>query len=148
MCWKYETMYYICKTIINNMEQILTQCRVCNLVEIYNRTSGEWEVYRITHRDFPELKYRSELFRGIPLTEEWLLKFAFVNEPYTKKMFEYPPLNMYKQFKNHCLTITLKEGIVCIVEVGVQQTEEKYVQFVHQLQNLYHALAGEELIVK
>ena len=124
------------------MEQILTQCRVANLVEIYNRATGEWEVYQITHRDFPELKYREELFRGIPLTEEWLLRFDFFrhHEDY---------FNSIIYIKNVVGKTEFKWGVYTKeVGSGVQIKDSFLLKYVHQLQNLYHALAGEELIVK
>jgi len=78
----------------------------------------------------------------IPLTEEWLLKFGFeirrdhwywlgnyfaiVNEPAYKEQEEYWVWQVYD-------------------EGGVDMPHFKYV---HQLQNLYFALTGEELTIK
>lgn len=70
----------------------------------------------------------------IPLTEEWLVKFGF-----EKQMFE--PCNTYS--KNRILIDWRVVGNR--FEEYFYKTEVKYV---HQLQNLYFALTGEELTIK
>jgi hypothetical protein len=69
-------------------------------------------------------------FKPIPLTEEWLLKFDFeiTNNFQTKD-----------RFQTH-----IQDGIIWF-EYGYIVIELKYV---HQLQNLYFALIGEELTFK
>jgi hypothetical protein len=70
-----------------------------------------------------------DAYRPIPLTEEWLLKFGFeiTNNFQTKDRFQ-----THKQ-----------DGIIWF-EYGYISIELKYV---HQLQNLYFALTGEELTI-
>jgi len=71
----------------------------------------------------------------IPLTEEWLLKFGFV------------------KVKDDIFRLLEDDIIICTVsKIGSDEFEYEqlkvrgiYVQFVHQLQNLYFALTGEEL---
>jgi len=66
---------------------------------------------------------------GIPLTEEWLVKFGFAKSTtWFRKgshAIELTVCNLY-EFKN-----------IAVVEV----------KYVHQLQNLYFALTGEELTI-
>jgi len=69
--------------------------------------------------------------KPIPLTEEWLLKFGF--ESYYKNGSEYQDKNMYL-VKNGDIWQNLKIGV--------------NLEHVHQLQNLYFALTGEELTIK
>lgn len=74
--------------------------------------------------------------KPIPLTEEWLLKFGFENLNYgwylnKIKLFDYS----YKKG-----SINLK-----INSFDVPSTQIKYV---HQLQNLFFALAEQELTIK
>jgi hypothetical protein len=66
----------------------------------------------------------------VPLTEEWLLKFGFErrNNWFRKGDFSYEDNKIYLSFGCHC--------------EGPEETDIKYV---HQLQNLYFALTGEEL---
>jgi len=70
----------------------------------------------------------------ITLTEEWLLKFGFEKsgEPYIIENFavEENGLNWYLYMYD--------EENGCDVNIGI-------IQYVHQLQNLYFALTGEEL---
>jgi hypothetical protein len=77
-----------------------------------------------------EANLHIELCQPIPLTEEWLLKFDFeiTNNFQTKD-----------RFQTH-----IQDGIIWF-EYGYIVIELKYV---HQLQNLYFALIGEELTFK
>lgn len=67
-------------------------------------------------------------FEPIPLTEEWLVKFGF------------KPLVKDWQIKGLILH-TRKRGFVVNKKIPI-------VKYVHQLQNLYFALTGEELTLK
>jgi hypothetical protein len=74
-------------------------------------------------------------FDPIPLTEEWLLKFGF-------KKTEWDNFNSYRlMIGNNDYTIVLYSDGNC--EVGDIITCK--IEYVHQLQNLYFALTGEEL---
>ena len=66
--------------------------------------------------------------KPIPLTEEWLLKFGF------EKRYE-----TCFQYKNFILN---DKFIMMDIDITIQ------LKYVHQLQNLYHALTGEELTIK
>lgn len=74
----------------------------------------------------------------IPLTEEWLVKFGFV---YTMDYDEY----RYKE-KTHWFNIQFDEiDGERIYIFGKDNMSDVKIEYVHQLQNLYFALAGEEL---
>lgn len=81
------------------------------------------------------------LFEGVPITEEWLLKFGFVklNHTYSLGQIRIDWFN-----KNTMMRIHGQDDnyIQTLIEI-----ENKF-QHVHQLQNLYFALTGEELIIK
>lgn len=75
----------------------------------------------------------------IQLTEEWLLKFGFVKYKYGH--------NTYRQ-----KSFIIEEGLLNY-EFRKRISKEDslglaYVKYVHQLQNLYFALTGEELTFK
>ena len=77
-------------------------------------------------------------FEPIPLTEEWLLKFGGIKDV--------EGVAYIKLYKGYDLRLY-------IVANGVQETKGistpfsnfTHIKHVHQLQNLYHALTGEEL---
>jgi hypothetical protein len=74
---------------------------------------------------------------GIPLTEEWLLKFGFKNNTWE-----------HKQGANTMYW----DKVDCILHIGDQRdTNYSFMaecMYVNQLQNLYFALTGEELKIK
>ena len=81
------------------------------------------------------------LYEPIPLTEEWLLKFGFeMIEDKTEEVWYWA----YKDF-------VLEPTFFCfgyaspIVFDLIRVNEENPLIHVHQLQNLYFALTGEEL---
>lgn len=75
---------------------------------------------------------------GIEITEEWLLKFGFV---YRGIYYHFPNNDIFKleQYKNKN-SFWLRHGSESI--------DCTRINYVHQLQNLYFALTGEELLLK
>ena len=69
-------------------------------------------------------------FAPIPLTEEWLLKFGIDND---KEVDNFP--------------VWVDNGFCSIELYGGHETRHPC-KYVHQLQNLYFALTGEELTIK
>jgi hypothetical protein len=82
-----------------------------------------------------ETGYVDKYCRPIPLTEEWLLKFGFVDNPYEDRYELKREYHIY-------IEIDKTKGFT---EIWC----EKYpiIKHVHQLQNLYFALTGEELTI-
>lgn len=77
--------------------------------------------------------------QGVPLTKEWLKKFGFM-----------PAKDQYggylKELSAHEGSIRIRHNSICLEWFsGVNHVR---LDFVHQLQNLYYALTGEDLIVK
>ncbi|MDV3470858.1 hypothetical protein CMV02_02890 [Elizabethkingia anophelis] len=83
----------------------------------------------------------NEAITGLPnkpieLTEDWLLKFGFSKIRYTDKKLNYYSKGFVKCYiENSNIFFDVIQG--CI-----------QVKYVHQLQNLYFALTGEELTIK
>jgi hypothetical protein len=76
----------------------------------------------------------------IPITEEWLLKFGFVD-------------NIDSYYKRHTESETnfdwdIETGLYIIDDNGLVLKDISHIEYVHQLQNLFFALTGEELEVK
>ena len=95
--------------------------------------------------------------KGIPLTEEWLLKFGFwrwragsrswiINESVLDKIgtttHRFYLATSSKKY-------AVKTGYYYEARTGYYpSTFLRYIKYVHQLQNLYFALTGEELEIK
>lgn len=79
---------------------------------------------------------------GIPLTEEWLTKFGFTKnkEQFGIRIDEYAFLNIY--------TDTFRYGLFDISSGEEFKSWDNLIQNVHELQNLFFALTGEELTIK
>lgn len=89
----------------------------------------------------------SVIYKPIPLTEEWLLKFGFDN-------IKGCNFTSNKQYHNN----RINEGAYFIQKVGdafsnwyLYHKDKRItsnIKYVHQLQNLYFCLCGEELEIK
>ena len=80
--------------------------------------------------------------KPIPLTKEWLLKFGFdfsVDTWYLKGV---------AIWETECCDAKGNEEIGFFYELRDVGMMDMHIKYVHQLQNLYFALTGEELIIK
>jgi hypothetical protein len=79
-------------------------------------------------------------FEPIPLTEEWLLKFKFKKDLDGSFVFGLISVFKDKRLKQNVYIYTedINEGRWVVIN-------DLKLQYVHQLQNLYFALTGEEL---
>jgi len=89
-------------------------------------------------------------WKPIPLTEEWLVKFGFdIKNGVSKLDFSKHHLECFDQ-----LVFNLKDNYnYCLKQwrgemLDAWYISEKEVKYIHQLQNLYFALSGEELTIK
>jgi hypothetical protein len=108
-----------------------TELRIGNLVLI-----GK-EVNILELVDFADIYENNTIihFEPIPLTEEWLLKMGFV---YRGIYYHFPKNDIFKleQYK-------LKNAY--FLKHSKESLDSVRINYVHQLQNLYFALTGEEL---
>ncbi|WP_223559578.1 hypothetical protein [Chryseobacterium lathyri] len=121
-------------------EQYKGLCRITGIDE--NGALGEGWHYMLENLYIP----RVESYCGsepIELTEEWLLKFGFEIEKSNSHCIAFNEnyeheLQLDKEFetKENCWNITKYGG------------GYRLIYYVHQLQNLYFALTGEELTIK
>jgi hypothetical protein len=126
---------------------------------------GNWinvggELNQFTIADFCDIfdngnKWFKDLFKPIQLTEEWLLKFGF-------ELYDYEPSEEEDDFifKDYKKSLDGKTFYYTICECpynewdfGIKLTWAEQallsrIKYVHQLQNLYFALTGEELEIK
>ncbi|KYG76418.1 hypothetical protein [Roseivirga spongicola] len=111
------------------------ELRIGNL---YNWTAeGNDYVFEVESKDFSDENYKN--FEPIPLTDEWLTKLWFWPE---KENHRVTPCCNYALVK-------LKDGYYIYnhseVDGSLTWIRTNAIQYVHQLQNLYFALTGEEL---
>jgi hypothetical protein len=78
----------------------------------------------------------------IPLTEEWLVKFGFKAENDLNLDFRFP------NGTRHLITRESDSGWYYGFECYLVELPNIELNYVHQLQNLYFALTGEELTIK
>lgn len=103
-----------------------------------------------------EIEQFSE-FEPIPLTEEWLLKFGFKKYPNLRDTFRQEYYDAFKlDIDEHTIIsfsipIGYNHNIRCNYDKSYRSEEKKQsyrVKHIHQLQNLYFALTGEELTLE
>lgn len=123
------------------------ELRIGNFVNLYGdecriQTVGMW-----VHTDTTVDEAPIESVKPIPLTEEWLLKFGF-KKPLDWHSWRLTLDNSNEdQFKSSLQLGFTGCGYVQVCRSGINAYDVKC-EFVHQLQNLYFALTGEELTIK
>jgi hypothetical protein len=96
-------------------------------VQGYGYVEFQWEEH--DWAGIAECTINLEDVKPIPLTEEWLLKFGFEYSDLNgdSGLWKIPPFQIYGKYNQFLYDYRLD------------------VNYVHQLQNLYFALTGEEL---
>ena len=84
-----------------------------------------------------------DYYQPIPLTEEWLLKFGEIKAPNSTIYCGDQDTESYV-WKVNLKEHYVYEGIDAMCNIISWQP----IKYVHQLQNLYFALTGEELTIK
>ena len=116
---------------------ISTELRIGNWVEIIDSKDLCTKVEKSTFDCNIEKNYKP-----IPLTEQWLLNFGFdfsIDTWYLKGV---------AIWKTECCDAKGNEEIGFFYELRDVGMMDMHIKYVHQLQNLYFALTGEELIIK
>ena len=107
------------------------ELRIGNLVKRLN------DLKKIDLSDLECISEGSKIYSGIPLTEEWLLKFGF------KKQYSNYIIEAGDYF--HSVKKDGEEWIYSYDESDACCYELRSIKHVHQLQNLYFALNDKEL---
>ena len=122
-----------------------SELRIGNWVEIkdqvvrtFEQTKGVGSLQHVAGQ-----LWSIEELKPIPLTEEWLERFGFDKDGF--KQYEF--INWGIKVKKDTLAISEPNWIVFHGFMN-QFSEIVSLKHVHQLQNLYHALTGEELELK
>ena len=125
------------------------ELRVGNLLNDYvknerivyvNGIDSSWDIIWVNYANATGIYARAiAQIKPIPLTEEWLLKFGF-NEDDGDFFIERGRQGfIVEKAQDDDLLIVYRE------DVGLQYNFLMFIEYVHQLQNLYFALTGEEL---
>lgn len=116
------------------------ELRIGNYIDSW-RIGGTWEPTKIKSGkeiDFVFIQDDNKIYRPIPITEDWLLEFGFIETDDGLKRYQ---LDRFKY--------DLDDSIIGI-RVNFFETNWQIVaeptRYVHQLQNLTFALTGKELI--
>ena len=123
------------------------ELRIGNLVNYFNKD----ETLSIMFKFEFESGWNMDYIKPVIITKEWLLKFGFVEtEKRTYELSQIP--NKLGLMNNDIdLTVQIRELDLCVT---LWQNDPVYLTydfnkfFVHNLQNLYNALTGEELELK
>ena len=86
------------------------------------------QVCRVEHYDISSAYFNPDMYKPIPLTEGWLLKFGFE-----------------KKIGWDDLIYHVKNNVDLYEFLSGYEYYDFHIKHVHQLQNLYFALTGEEL---
>lgn len=112
-----------------------------NELRIGNYYDNHGQIGTITPSNIMDVAFSQRTWcKPIPITEEWLVKFGFRNSINSK----------YYYIIKETLVVGFNPSGVCIVidDDNGEELAEMYfnhIKHVHQLQNLYFALTGEEL---
>lgn len=108
------------------------ELRIGNLVLLPNGNE-----YKIERNDFQYISGLSNIedYQPIPLTEQWLIDFGLLKKP-NHKCFH---------IKGMEFDLPIMSGGYHDNECGLDEENRITLFYVHQLQNLYFALTGEEL---
>jgi hypothetical protein len=119
------------------------ELRIGNWVNEFRNVERKLFKHQITNAD--DIKCFEDKwvhYEPIPLTEEWLLSFN-INELKEQDVYRVNYVDYHKKNNtfNYCLGYYFNEE-------GYIENIFKKIKYVHQLQNLYFALTGEELTIK
>lgn len=110
-----------------------TELRIGNYIDY--ETEREIVTMQITYEYIRLIHNGNKNFKPIELTKEWLLKFGFEKT--------YDDFNWYIK-GNYCFSF-LKELDLIVFKIKFQTVDICTIKYVHQAQNIYFALTGEEL---
>jgi len=124
-----------------------------NELRIGNWVAMDKEFNQIRRDDFEMANYIESTFEPIPLTPEILEKAGFEKDIYmrTKDVISSIRFTRYLNAIGIIINIKLlKNGKTLIMFSGCEKRliDPNYIKHLHQLQNLYFALTGEELAVE
>ena len=123
----------------------VNELRIGNLV-LYESVEIVLSVSDLIVIDLANKQGYDHKYKPIPLTEEWLLKFGFKRER-DLNWWNVPKESSYKA--HHLMKMqNAWTWFIDFDDTGDNTHLVSGFNYVHQLQNLYFALTGEELTIK
>lgn len=128
-----------------------TDLRIFNLIQRYNDKTKTYDiltVYEINEEELNGLKSNLREGEGIPLTEDWLLRLGFEKEWDNDGSGDY---DYIKEIGRYYFVVrsTNDYQILHRRDIGIPyEIIKDSCKYVHQLQNLYHDITGNELTIK
>jgi ribosomal protein L33 len=119
---------------------------------IYKRSNRN-EPLKVDIQLFTTVCRMPTFYKPVPISEEWLLKLGFIKSD--EDLFELSlPTDRSQELFVFEIWTRIETGMV--INIGVTQGSHpdqtdvglNHIKYVHQLQNLYFAITGEELEVK
>jgi hypothetical protein len=118
--------------------------RIGNIIEAERMYTSGWSWTYVGHETIYNVACGNEAYyRPIPLTEEWLLKFGFV-----AKSIDYNFTLGNIEIASAIRVLSTNERRNFYLDCEIPEWMKIKIEYVHQLQNLYFALTGEELQTK
>ncbi len=115
----------------------VNELRIGNLVHAYKTI---WSIDATDFSDGGGEDSKISTYNPIPLTEEWLLKFGYLQHPSTYEeahTIDYTNGLSYIDMADQNITFR-----------GIGKVDFNRIKYVHSFQNLYFALTGQELTIK
>jgi len=109
-----------------------------------NLVMGEVITHEVDHKILWEISEYPGLYKPIPLTEEWLLKLGFIYDEHKKRL----GISFNPQAQWFTLFLMKHDFGFWIIISTNNRTKEINIgtkKYIHEVQNLYFALTGEEL---
>jgi len=105
--------------------------------------------HKVSSKDLVNLEENKILLEPIPLTEEWLLKFGFKKwgRDDMPRTISYNLNDLFSIFPSNAFCDFVGYGFIWYKpdrDKSIESARFKF-KYVHQLQNLYFVLTGEEL---
>lgn len=114
------------------------ELRIGNLLETTNNG-----IAHVTWGVIKDIESGDRYYKPIPLTEEWLIKFGFKSQSDFFIEKNYYTLKLPKKIFDYDNSLTVCDKNIIFGYYGSIKIE-----YVHQLQNLFFSLTGEELEIK
>lgn len=124
-------------TYIDRIDKIKDYCfKVCVVSKGIVKINIGFDAQR-RFEENPVYSYGFEDLKPIPITKEWLVMFGFGQSDETEMGH-----NAHDEFGFY---YDYDENGILLLDSGAQYHRMEYIRHVHQLQNLYFSLTGEEL---